>query len=194
MDPTAWKVDDVAVVDYLTGYWRSAERTFWEPIQAVPSRPLCHGDEPLRWTSSAGGVRRRSPRSSRTTRSATGSSAGASDRRSPIGWSPTTRCSSISAAVSTPRASRSWPGDVGAPVPLRAVGAVYPGLACDESLYMDAVKRGCRTRWSTGTGRGRILRTSRIPALAGPGRRNSMNNATRGDLEIAGSRGARVIL
>jgi hypothetical protein len=85
-------------------------------------------------------------------------------------------------------------GTLNARVAIRAVGAIHPGLACDESVYMDALKARLPYPVEYWDGTTPNFEDLIDPALAGPARRNSLNSATRGDLDIAAREGARVLL
>ncbi len=85
-------------------------------------------------------------------------------------------------------------GQVNPGVSLRAVGAVHPGLDCDESVYMNATAAQLPYphEWWDGT-KPDLVDLER-PYLAGPGLRIPRTNGTAKDYEIAKREGARVVI
>jgi asparagine synthase (glutamine-hydrolysing) len=193
VDPTAWKIDDVAVVDHLLAQWRFSERTFWEPIKAVPAGHCLQASarslDVVRWWRPPTDPEiiadhetcyrefRRRFRQAVADRLA-------SDHPVLIHLSGGFDSSSIAVMA----------GDIAAPVPLRAAGAIYPGLLCDESLYMAATAARLPYPTEYWNGTHPLAIDLDEPSLTAPGHRTCANDGTRGDFEIAGREGARVVL
>jgi asparagine synthase (glutamine-hydrolysing) len=77
---------------------------------------------------------------------------------------------------------------------LRGVAATYPGLECDESIYVDAVARQVSfpiDRWDETQTKPTDLIT---PSTEEPGIRTIFRGGTAGDIEIAAQNGSTVIL
>jgi asparagine synthase (glutamine-hydrolysing) len=193
VDPAAWKVDDRAVVDYLREAWCSAERTFWEPIKSLPAGHCLMASERStdilrwwRWPSRPQVIEDHEACYREFRRRFSQAVADRLESDHPVLVHLSGGFDSTSIAVVA--------GAVGARVPLRAVGAVYPGLDCDESLYMDAVKARLPYPAEYWDGTRPVALDLEAPRLAGPGLRTFMVDGTRGDLEVARRTGARVVL
>jgi asparagine synthase (glutamine-hydrolysing) len=193
VDPSAWKVDDLAVVEYLQLQWRFPDRTFWEPIKTVPAGHCLMADDRsvqvLRWWRPPAAPEIIEDHEEcyrefrRLFRQAV---ADRLDSDYPVLVQLSGGFDSSCIAVVA--------GQVGASAPLRAVGAVHPGLECDESVYMDAVKEVLPfpTEYWDGTKIPPLDHEQ--PSLCRPGHQGSTINGTRGDLEIAARDGARAIV
>ncbi len=193
VDPGAWKVDDQAVIDHLLSAWPSPERTFWEPIRALPaghallaSAADCQVQRWWRPPAVPAILADHETCYRELRRRLRQAVADRLDADHPVlvhlsgGFDST--------AIAT------LAGTIEARAPLRAVGAVYPGLGCDESLYMDAVRARLPYPTEYWDGTRPLSLDLDAPALAGPGLRTCLNDGTRGDQEIARREGARAVL
>jgi len=91
-------------------------------------------------------------------------------------------------------ADRLWAEDPGLTPAIVAGSAVYPGLPCDETAYIDAVAKHVRIpvlKWD-GTKASSV--ELREPILAAPGNRMVMAGGTEGFVEIAREKGAQVVV
>jgi len=73
---------------------------------------------------------------------------------------------------------------------LKIIGALYPGLECDESPFIEAVAREVAFEAETWDGRADGIFTLETPSIIGPG----MGAQRAGDIEICLKMGARVLL
>jgi asparagine synthase (glutamine-hydrolysing) len=73
---------------------------------------------------------------------------------------------------------------------LKAIGALYPGLECDESRFIETVARQVGFEVQTWDGRADGIFTLETPSIIGPG----MGAQRAGDIEICLKMGARVLL
>jgi asparagine synthase (glutamine-hydrolysing) len=193
VDPTAWEVDDAAVVDYLLMQWRSADRTFWEPIKALPAgHCLMASDRStqiIRWWRPPAEPQIIEDHEACYEEFRRRFRLAVADRLesdhpvlAQLSGGYDSSCIALVAA------------QIPARIPLRAVGAIHPGLECDESSYMDLLKARLTIPVEYWDGTKHSFADLDDPCLAGPNRRCTMNNGTRGDLEIAARAQARVIL
>jgi len=73
---------------------------------------------------------------------------------------------------------------------LEIIGALYPGLECDESPFIEAVAKQVAFKLETWDGRADGIFTVETPSIIGPG----MGSQRSGDIEICLEMGARVLL
>jgi asparagine synthase (glutamine-hydrolysing) len=78
--------------------------------------------------------------------------------------------------------------------PLTAVSARYPGLACDEGPYIEAVARAVSLPAESWDGLRADFPDIDAPSAAGPGMRSHRNDGSTGEFDIAARLGARAIL
>jgi asparagine synthase (glutamine-hydrolysing) len=198
VDRTAFKVDEHAVVDHLLWQWRSAARTFWEPIKAVPpghclvARRAGEAWVHRWWRPKVDptplGDREACIREFRRLFFRAVEDRLESDHPALIHVSGGFDSSSIASVAD--RLLRA--GSV--PASLKAVGAVHPDLSCDESHLMEGFRAHLSYPVEFWDGTKPSLDDLDRPALAGPGYRQWMTNGTAGDVEVARREGARVIL
>jgi asparagine synthase (glutamine-hydrolysing) len=202
VDPSARQVDDASVVDLLLYRRISAERTYWEPIKNVPAGHSLSVD-------ARGGGDSARPAAVRIARwwfpavpvdPIRDERAGLEEFRQVFARAVSDRLrsdhpilihlsggfdSSVIALVA---------GQLGALAPLLAVGAVHPGLACDESVYINATAARLPYPFESWDGTQPDLIDLENPCLAGPGLRIPRTNGSARDLTIAARQGARVVL
>jgi asparagine synthase (glutamine-hydrolysing) len=193
VDPSARVVDDVAVVDWLLVRWRFDERSFFAPITHLTAGSQLEAG--------AGGVRvTRWWRPTPPGPAIRDERAGLAEFRAVFTRAVADRLvtdhpvlthlsggydSSVVSVVA---------GQVAGAPGLRAVGAVHPGLSCDEAPLMQATAALLPFPFEPWDGTVADLSDLTAPVLAGPGLRAPRSNGTNGDLAIARREGARVIL
>lgn len=197
VDPTARKVDDRSVVDFLLSRPAFHDGTYFEAIKAVPNGHFLIADgrtaivrrhfevPPLgpRFADEVeafGEFRRVFFQSVRERLE--------SDHPAVLHASGGFDSSSVvSVADRLRRDGEALP-------PLRAVAAVYPGLACNEWPIIKSFETHLSFPFETWDGTASTLDDLTNPALRGPGTRATMLDGTAGDIVLARRAGARVLL
>jgi asparagine synthase (glutamine-hydrolysing) len=197
VDPSARRVDDRSVVDFLIGRPAFHDRTYFEAIRAVPNGHSLIADGRTAIVRRHFEVPPLGPRFSDETE-AFGELRRVffqavrerleSDHPAVLHASGGFDSSSVvSVADRLRRDGETLP-------PLRAVAAVYPGLACDEWPIIKSFETHLGFPLETWDGTQSTLADLTNPALRGPGTRATMTDGTAGDVELARSRGARILL